>query len=799
MSLESPYVESYYAADGVTTVFPVGFTKISDNYVKCIIYFEDGTNCVPTFIVNANDIKIVTLTKPDGTVLTVPPAGSTVRVFRDVPEDQDLTASQIQDFTAKQLEKAFDAIVGMIQENTYTTEHKTVRLTETQRDVYLAMLTELVDGSLLYWDDTTRTIKPTEYPQTDVVRCIGGLFFRVVTRGLVSYLEWSINREDWHSLDFDKLNDFMNTAGIEINDLKQRVSLNTMSIDAEKIARRQGDEDLRQLILNTTYDVSQFDDRISQNTTDISGLLSRLDRTVTASDKAMPKSYIDSLVSGIYHIKGVKATVDDLPTEGNVTGDCWNVLADGNTYIWTEDEEWVSGGAAVDFSPYRKAVDQDIIDAGKQDKLTIGTNIEITANNTINMTGKFGKTIASSGKNLTLKDQDGVTLSETILSIGVDAEYDSDEEDIEFEEGEAGDYAFIQEQLNAINAKIPDEASSSNKLATTSEIGRADLTIQKNGTVLGTFNANASTAKTINVTVPTRASEVHALPDTTKYAASLEFSINPDTYVITAQLQDQYGNHIGSAKSVDLPLESVVVSGSYDAENKKIVLTLKNGSTIDIPVGDLIAGLQTEITPTNKLSSDLVDDTNATHKFVTEQDMTSWNNKVTKTTDASKVYGTDSTGAQTTYDVSSFGATPTFATIEGSPYDNTNLATELNKKITQDDSLTLFPVGEEEEHVGEIRQYIGPDYPSNNKFHGYFYQWTKTQLGPSSYSYGWEQWNVQPAGAGAGSIATLSDVQLTTLSDGQALIYDADSGKWVNGNGGVSATYNAETKTITFA
>jgi hypothetical protein len=76
-----------------------------------------------------------------------------------------------------------------------------------------------------------------------------------------------------------------------------------------------------------------------------------------------------------------------------------------------------------------------------------------------------------------------------------------------------------------------------------------------------------------------------------------------------------------------LPLESVVVNGEYDATNQKIILTLQNGNTIDIPVGALIGGLQTEITSSNKLSSDLVDDTNKTHKFITAAERTAWNAK----------------------------------------------------------------------------------------------------------------------------------------------------------------------------
>jgi len=44
-------------------------------------------------------------------------------------------------------------------------------------------------------------------------------------------------------------------------------------------------------------------------------------------------------------------------------------------------------------------------------------------------------------------------------------------------------------------------------------------------------------------------------------------------------------------------------------------------------VGDLISGLQSEITSENKLNSDLVDDTNQTNKFVTAAEKTTWNNK----------------------------------------------------------------------------------------------------------------------------------------------------------------------------
>lgn len=104
------------------------------------------------------------------------------------------------------------------------------------------------------------------------------------------------------------------------------------------------------------------------------------------------------------------------------------------------------------------------------------------------------------------------------------------------------------------------------------------------------------------------------------YGASLSMTIDSQTFVLTAQLKDQNGNNLGSAQTVDLPLESVVVSGSYDAQTKKVILTLQNGSTIEFSVADLVSGLQTEITAQNPLNADLLTDGTTNKVFTaTEQ------------------------------------------------------------------------------------------------------------------------------------------------------------------------------------
>jgi hypothetical protein len=120
------------------------------------------------------------------------------------------------------------------------------------------------------------------------------------------------------------------------------------------------------------------------------------------------------------------------------------------------------------------------------------------------------------------------------------------------------------------------------------------------------------------------------LPDTTKFGAGLSMSVDPSTYVLTLQLKDQDGNALGTAQTVDLPIESLILSVTYDSINKRLVITLQNGNVVYVPLGDLISGLQTEITSSNKLDADLVDDSTSLNKFVTAAEKTSIANAVQK-------------------------------------------------------------------------------------------------------------------------------------------------------------------------
>ena len=73
--------------------------------------------------------------------------------------------------------------------------------------------------------------------------------------------------------------------------------------------------------------------------------------TPTESNHVVTKAYVDSLVSGVLHYKGVKATVSTLPSSGNTIGDVWHITADGSEYAW-DGSTWQELGTAVDLSGY---------------------------------------------------------------------------------------------------------------------------------------------------------------------------------------------------------------------------------------------------------------------------------------------------------------------------------------------------------------------------------------------------------------------------------------------------------------
>ena len=78
--------------------------------------------------------------------------------------------------------------------------------------------------------------------------------------------------------------------------------------------------------------------------------------------------------------------------------------------------------------------------------------------------------------------------------------------------------------------------------------------------------------------------------DAAEVPDGIVLTLNPNTFEITASIK--HGNiTIATSQTIDLPLETMVVGGSYDDQTKKVVLTLKNSQTVEFSVADLVSGL----------------------------------------------------------------------------------------------------------------------------------------------------------------------------------------------------------------
>lgn len=162
--------------------------------------------------------------------------------------------------------------------------------------------------------------------------------------------------------------------------------------------------------------------------------------------------------------------------------------------------------------------------------------------------------------------------------------------------------------------------------------------IQKNGTDLAVTN------KKVNISVPTTAADVNALPSSTKYGKTIEMSYTSTTGVVTLNLKDQDGTVL-STGSVDLPLELLIQSGSYNSSTKQIELVLANGDKIYIDAADLVdtytadgttitlTGTQFSLNSTLKANYDAAYSARHSHSNkevldgITAANVTAWNNK----------------------------------------------------------------------------------------------------------------------------------------------------------------------------
>ena len=137
-----------------------------------------------------------------------------------------------------------------------------------------------------------------------------------------------------------------------------------------------------------------------------------------------------------------------------------------------------------------------------------GSNILITDN------PDGTQTIAASGE---VSSEDTVARGEIADHVA----NTSNPHDVKGDQVELHTYAKATEKVAiASSDKVNEALGKLEKKIDDNVINDSTITIQKNGVAVDSFTTNASSAKTINITVPSTASDVGALPNTTKYAGA---------------------------------------------------------------------------------------------------------------------------------------------------------------------------------------------------------------------------------------------------------------------------------------
>lgn len=180
--------------------------------------------------------------------------------------------------------------------------------------------------------------------------------------------------------------------------------------------------------------------------------------------------------------KGTKATVAALPSSGNKNGDVWHVTENNAEYAWN-GSAWEELGTPVDLSGYATTASlATVATSGSyndlSDKPSIPDNsnlVHITGNETIFQK----KTFADNG--------------EIHLASGWSQIYNDDDDE------------SLQAALNARNNVQADwnqtTTTAADYIKNKPSVNDAALTMQKNGTTVKTFTANASSGVNLNITM----------------------------------------------------------------------------------------------------------------------------------------------------------------------------------------------------------------------------------------------------------------------------------------------------------
>lgn len=291
------------------------------------------------------------------------------------------------------------------------------------------------------------------------------------------------------------------------------------------------------------------------------------------------KSQVDSKFTSVYIFKGSVDTIEDLPTEGNVIGDVWNVRKNDTNYAWTS-EGWDALGGTVELASLTSNGLMSKEDFAKLQGIEAGAQV----NKIETITKRVELNVVN--KNVTIpediKISDTEPTEEEIMWLDPSENYDftfdgysQAQADELFVKKEAGKGLSTKDYTAEDKKKVTNLGSYvSNATGATADANAVAITLEKKDPTTGTADTSAIT---INKATTSKAGAMSAA-DKTKLDAALTASDNIATATKLATARTIWGQAFDGSANVRGNISDV--DNVYMNNNRSLYIKDTNGKNI---------------------------------------------------------------------------------------------------------------------------------------------------------------------------------------------------------------------------
>ena len=291
------------------------------------------------------------------------------------------------------------------------------------------------------------------------------------------------------------------------------------------------------------------------------------------------KSQVDSKFTSVYIFKGSVDTIEDLPTEGNIVGDVWNVRKNDTNYAWTS-EGWDTLGGTAELA--------SLTANGLMSKEDFAKLQGIEAGAQVNKIETITKRVLLNAvdKNVTIpediKISDTEPTEEEIMWLDPSENYDftfdgysQAQADELFVKKEAGKCLSTKDYTAEDKKKVTNLGSYvSNATGATADANAVAITLEKKDPTTGTAD---SSAITIDKATTSKAGVMSAA-DKTKLDAALTASDNIATATKLATARTIWGQAFDGSANVRGNISDV--DDVYMNNNRSLYIKDTNGKNI---------------------------------------------------------------------------------------------------------------------------------------------------------------------------------------------------------------------------